>query len=130
MAERLAQISLEFAENRDVLYRKKHQEYQADLSFIHSAELYNDKPLEEPEYEGLEDAAGSAAASTHGSLRDLQQAQLNGSFKFELPKAGKHSLEFVQQINDAMEQRDADLTTVAVCPQIALTAFPVTAASV
>ena len=117
MADRLHQISLDFAENRDILYRKKHQEYQADLFFIQSANLYDDKPLEEPEYDGSEDAAGSAAASTHGSLRNIQQAQLNGHLRLEgvSLKTGKHSLEFVQEINDAMEQRDADLITVAVC---------------
>ncbi|KAK4697233.1 hypothetical protein P7C71_g817, partial [Lecanoromycetidae sp. Uapishka_2] len=112
MAERLAQISLDFAENRDYLYRRKHQEYQADLSLIQSADLYNDKPLEEPDYNGVEDAVVSAAPSTHGNLRD-QQLQLNGSSKLDAPRTGRHSLEFVQDINDAMEQRDADLTTVA-----------------
>lgn len=121
MAERLAQISLDFAENRDVLYRKKHQEYQADLNFIQQADLYNDKALEEPEYDGPDDAAESVAASTHDSARDLQQAQLNGNYKVDIPRTGRHSLEFVQEINDAMEQRDADLTTVAVCLQYTVT---------
>ncbi len=116
MADRLTQISVDFAENRDILYRRKHQEYQADLGFIHSANPYEDKPLEEPEYDGSEDAAGSAAASTQGSLCNPHLAQLNGHPRQEVPflKSGKNSSDFVQEINDAMEQRDVDLSTVAV----------------
>ena len=115
MENRLAEISNTFAENRDHLYRKQLQALQADMNYIQAARLYDNVPLDEIGDEGLEEINTSAAASTIGSLRNAQQAHLNGHTRLEAPyKTGPQTAEFIQEINDAMEQRDADLTTIVV----------------
>ena len=111
--DRFHQYGAALNENREPLYRTKHQEYQADLAFIQSANLYDNKPLEEPDYDGLEDFLESAAASTHGSLRHIPHAQTNGKSSPWL--AGKHSFGFVYDVNNSMEERDVGLITLAVC---------------
>ena len=116
MENRLAEISSSFAENRDHLYRKQLQVLQADMNYIQAARLYDNVPLDEIGDEGPEEPNTSAAASTAGSLRNAHQAYLNGHTRLEAPyKTGPQTAEFIQEINDAMEQRDADLTTLVVC---------------
>ena len=116
MENRLAEISSSFAENRDHLYRKQLQALQADLNYIQTARLYDNTPLDEVGDEGPEEFNTSAAASTAGSLRNAHQAYLNGHTSLEAPyRTGRQTAEFIQEINDAMEQRDADLTTLVVC---------------
>ena len=106
--DRLADIVQNFTENRDANYRKQLQQYQADINFINSAQLYNDRPLLEPgENEGEE-----AGVKT---TRPQQPNLLNGNARVEaLPKTGKHATRFVQEINDAMEERDTNLTATVV----------------
>ena len=115
MENRLAEISSSFAENRDHLYRKQLHAFQADMSYIQAAQLYDDGPLDEIGDEGPEETSTSAAGSSAGSLRNAHQEHLNGHTRLEVPyKTGPQTAEFIQEINDAMEQRDADLTTVVV----------------
>ena len=116
MENRLADINNSFADNRDHLYRKQLQALQADMNYIQAARLYDNAPLDEVGDEVLEETNTSAAASTTGSLRNAHQAYLNGHTRLEVPyKTGRQTAEFIQEINDAMEQRDADLTTLVVC---------------
>ena len=116
MENRLAEISSSFAENRDHLYRKQLQALQADMNYIQAARLYENVPLDEIGEEGPEETNTSTAASTAGSLRNAQQTYLNGHARLEVPyKTGPQTAQFIQEVNDAMEQRDADLTTVVVC---------------
>ena len=112
MEDRFAQISHEFNENRDLYYRKQLQSFQVDIDFIRNAALYVDKPLDEFGDEGTEEATTSAAASTQGSVRNVN---LNGDARHGLHlKNGAYAAKFAHKINDALEQRDADLTNVAV----------------
>jgi hypothetical protein len=122
MADKLAEISNNFAANRDAIYRQQLQAYQADINFIQSANLYDNKPLDDPADDLLEEAVGSAAASTQGSLRHSQQVLSNGGGRIEPTfKTGKYASKYVQEINNAMEQRDVDLTTLAVRPPVLTT---------
>lgn len=115
MENALAEISSSFAENRDHLYRKQLQALQADMNYIQAARLYDNVPLDGIGDEGPEEANTSAAASSAGSLRNAHQAHLNGHTRLEFPyKTGPQTAQFIQEINNAMEQRDADLTTVVV----------------
>ena len=117
MADRLTEISNNFTANRDTFYRQQLQAYQADINYIQQANPYSNKPLEDPTDDPSEEAAGSAAASTQGSLRTTQQTHQNTIGRTELPfKTGRHTAQFVQAINDTMEKRDVDLTTLVVCP--------------
>lgn len=115
MADRLTEISNNFAEHRDVYYRKQLSTLQQDINYINKAKLYDDKPLPESGEDNLEEANASAAASTSGSIRHTQQGHLNDSAKLQAaPQTGRHTAQFVQEVNDAMEKKDVDLAVVAV----------------
>ena len=107
MEERFTQISSDFNENRDLCYRRQFQAFQIDIDFIRHAELYSEKPLDDTGDYAAEDHPTSATASIQEGIR----IALNGNTPL---KGGKYAAEFTKAINDAMEQRDADLTTVAV----------------
>jgi len=113
MVDRLTEISNNFAENRDAIYRKRLQSYQADITFINNANLYDNKPLDDF---GDDPAANtSPALSGQGSVRSTQQGIFNGHMRIDQPlETGKHAARFVQEVNDALEQKDADLTAAAV----------------
>ena len=116
MENRLAEISSSFAENRDHIYRKQLQALQADMNYIQAARLYDNVPLDQIGDEGPEEASTSAAASAAGSFRNAHQAHLPNHMRLETThRTGPRTAEFIQEVNDAMEQRDADLTTIVVC---------------
>lgn len=112
LQDRLAEISSNFAENRDANYRKQLQQYQADINFIHNAQLYENKPLLEPGEEENDNALMNGAAGVRQQLPSLA----NGNARHEaLPRTGRHAARFIDEVNDTMEQRDVDLTASAVC---------------
>ena len=122
MADKLTEISNNFAANRDAIYRQQLQAYQADINFIQSANPYDNKPLDDPADDPLEEAVGSTAASTQGSLRYSQQFLSNGGGRIKpIFKTGKYASKYVQEINNTIEQRDVDLTTLAVRPPVLTT---------
>ena len=108
MMDKLNEISTNFAENRDLHYRRQLATYQADINYINMAQLYDNKPLEEPDEESGEEATTTAIA---------QQPLLNGSTRLEATSSltGKNTAMFIHEINNAMEERDAELSAVAVC---------------
>ncbi|KAL8642494.1 MAG: hypothetical protein Q9228_000812 [Teloschistes exilis] len=91
MAERLRDISTNFAENREYHYRRQLQALQRDLSFITYAEPYRDRPLDEINDELALDGGNDAQ-----------------------PRAGKWARKFIEEVNNAMEDRDAQLCLVVV----------------
>ena len=118
MEERLAQITHDFAENRDLYYRKHLSILHADMEYISQCNPYDDKPLEEFQGYNAEEAVASAAGSTNGSVRaGAGSFYTNGSMRLDPSyRPGKYALEYVKEINDALEQKDADLAAVAVSP--------------
>ena len=113
MEDRFAQIGQQFNENRDIYYRKEHQSIQYDIDFIRNADLYSAKTLDETGDELIFEPPISAAVSFTGSLRTQAST---GNAKTEIPYGfGRNAAQFAHAINDAMEQRDADLTAVVVC---------------
>ena len=116
MTERLTEISSNFAENRDALYRERLRSYQADITFINTAQLYENKPLDE--VESLEHLNANPVASTQGNLR-TSQLQPNGNSGAPNPiSLGKHAVLFAQEVNDALERKDASLVEVAVSQKL------------
>ena len=110
MEERFAQIGREFNENRDLYYRKQLQEYQLGLDAIRHSDLYVNKPLDDFGNETADETL-SAAVSTHGSVRTLNSI---GSTKVDAPWRSAAYARFALAVDDAMEQRDVDLTTIVV----------------
>ncbi|KAI9696044.1 MAG: hypothetical protein M1836_005875 [Candelina mexicana] len=112
LADRLSDLTANFSNNRDNHYRQQLQALQIDMNLITSANPYSDKPLEDTgdEIANLVNIAAGGNSSTGanggqgGSHRRLEvdTAQL----------AGKWYARFAEEVNNAMESRDAQLTLV------------------
>lgn len=110
MEDRLAQITNDFTRDRDLIYRKQLQAFQLDIDYIRRASPYAETPLDDMGGDSNEDFTNSATASSSGKLGG--QTYINGNAVSG--RIGPNAAKFAQEINDTMEQRDADLTTVAV----------------
>ena len=106
--DRLADIVQSFAENRDTNYRKQLQQYQADINFINCAQLYNDKPLLEPGEDEEEEVVVNTTRQQQASL------QTGGARVESQAKTSRFATRFVQDVDDAMEERDVNLTATVV----------------
>jgi Sds3-like len=94
-------LSNDFRENRSAYFHKQIVALQHDMNLITQADPYNPEPLDDSPraIAGLIDvaAAGTPYQSEMSSL------------------AGKWYSEFVQEINEAKEARDIELTQLMVC---------------
>ena len=106
MTDRLAEISNNFSENRDTHYRERLRSLQTDIAYINNALLYDNKPLEDVGYDQVEDLNTSAGLSTQGSIR-------NGGMVLPTP-LGRHAANFIHEVNDALEEKDARMVGVTV----------------
>ena len=107
IADRLTDIVNNFAEKRDVFYGQRLLSLTADMNHINNAQLYDNKALEESDYDITDnqqpDASLLAGASGGQGVRVQPRQRL-----------GKHAAAFVQDVNDALEDKDAELTRLAV----------------
>ncbi|KAL8801635.1 MAG: hypothetical protein Q9182_004320 [Xanthomendoza sp. 2 TL-2023] len=85
MAERLRDIEDNFASNRDFYYRQQLQALQRDANIITCAEPYRNQPLDEP----------------------MDENGMMGQ-----PRSGKWARGFIEQVNNAMEERDTNLSLI------------------
>ncbi|KAL8741427.1 MAG: hypothetical protein Q9184_008386 [Pyrenodesmia sp. 2 TL-2023] len=106
MMDRLNEISANFAENREYHYRRQLQALQRDMNLITYAEPYKNQPLDEL----IDDADDEVSMSATG-LRGGQLAGTAGAGDTQ-PKAGKWGRRFIEEVNNAMEDRDAQLSLV------------------
>lgn len=113
LAERLKDISVSFAQNRDDHYRKQLQTLQLDMNHINHAQPYENAPLDDFSSDILEEtnAAGPSTAN-EGFRMSMMGARM--SDMEALPRSGSWFSRYTQEINDAMEEKDAQLTLVAV----------------
>ena len=113
LLERFNDLNNSFVRNRDAIYRSQMQVLQYDMNYINNVGLYNNKPLDDfadDIIDGLTMMApsnGNGARSSQAGARTLDIEAL--------PGAGKWVSEFINEVNDAMEERDVQLTLVAVC---------------
>ncbi|KAL9100318.1 MAG: hypothetical protein Q9163_004297 [Psora crenata] len=114
MADRLTEISNNFTENRDMHYRERLRSFHTDIACIKNAPLYDNKYLDDSGADLPEDLNPSAAGNTQGGVRTGQQPQFSGNGSIEVPATlGRHAAQFLQEVNDALEQKDADLVTAS-----------------
>ncbi|KAI4178460.1 MAG: hypothetical protein LQ346_007439 [Caloplaca aetnensis] len=106
MMDRLHEISANFAENRDYHYRRQLQALQRDMNLITYAEPYRNQPLDE-----LIDDADDEASIPASGTRAGQNGGTAGAGD-RLPKVGKWGRRFIEEVNNAMEDRDAQLSLV------------------
>ena len=112
--ERLNDINASFNVNREAYSRIQLNSLSRDMNYISRADLYQPKPLDDSADEIYAATTASTADNNHISIRS--GGAINGLTDGE-PRAGtgKWSAIFIQEINNAMEERDAQLTETAVC---------------
>ena len=76
------------------------------MNFITYAEPYNDKPLKETWDDTEDEISGGPARNNRNRLAAVADKREQ--------KAGKWARRFVEEVNNAMEDRDTQLTLVAV----------------
>ncbi len=118
LADKLNEITMAFSQNRDAHYRQQMQQLQADIHLIMCADPCQNEPLE--------DNGEIIAQMVDAFLRELPGAvsmnPLNGQsvpYRPDLEDPamkGRLYAKFAEQINNAMEERDAQLTMLSVCP--------------
>ncbi|KAG9985584.1 hypothetical protein KCU78_g20726, partial [Aureobasidium melanogenum] len=103
ITDKLADMIQTFTQDQHQHYRAQLQAIQVDMTMILRANPYENSPLDD----SAEDVEREIENVTGGSLPNTDAA-----VKDYLALAGKRYHEYVQQINHALEQRDADLTAL------------------
>lgn len=98
LADRLAEITMQFSQNRDLHCRQELLALQVDMHLITEADVYDKAPLED-NGEEIQRLVEEIASRT--TIKPMGPPE----------RAGRVYSEFVKEINNAVEQRDADLTT-------------------
>lgn len=102
LTDKLTEITMDFKGNRDSYYRSQLHAIQTDVHLIMHADVYDE---ENPLADYAEDIR-TLVSSVTGMLQ-----QNNGNPPDFSPIAGKIYSEFIQEISDESEKRDADLAT-------------------
>jgi len=97
--QRIKEISDTFAAQRESHLRNQLNALHRDIQFVNRAEVYTNKPLDE-----IADDVFSDIASQQGSVDGESKA----------PALGRLAAEFVEDVNDALEERDASITATHV----------------
>ncbi len=124
LAERLEDISVNFTQNRDDNYRKQLQTLQFDTNYINSAQPYENAPLEDLST----DIHNEMIAAMIGNSNEAHRSSTAGVRIPEMevpPRAGMWASNYIQEINDSMEERDTQLTLVAVWTISPRRSFPI-----
>ena len=118
LSEKLLDLTSAFAQSRDVHYRQQLQILQADMGLILNAELYHDHPLDDHGQDIIGMVENMLAVGGYTTLpaNNATGGQGNHS-RSDLDSSamkGKSYAKFVEKVNDLMEERDAQMTVVAV----------------
>jgi hypothetical protein len=105
LAEKLTDMMASFSDNRDSHYRAQLAALQADISLILKADPYANKPLDE-------DGEEASELITQIMGPNLPSAPSAGTDY--IAQVGKHYSRFVEAVNDAMEERDVNISMLFV----------------
>ena len=112
LSERLNAIGANFAQNRDAYYRSRLQSLQLAMNYINSTELYKSQPLNDNPVEIFEELSVAAADNAQRVAQAGARLSMNVE---EVPASTEMWVAaYTREINDAVENRDANLTAVAV----------------
>ncbi|KAI9657984.1 MAG: hypothetical protein M1821_002641 [Bathelium mastoideum] len=101
LQDRLSDMVANFSKDRDQHYRAQLNALQVDMNLIMRADAYVDSPLDDDP-----DAIAELIKELTGGSVPQNQAALQDFFAM----AGRRYQDFVQQVNKAQEERDANLT--------------------
>ena len=106
LSEKLNELTNSFANNRDSHYRQQLQALQVDMNLITRADPYRDAPFDDMGDEIAELVAQTTGGNTQGGAGPGQSMVAS--------LAGRWYAQYVEEINDAIEVRDADMTMLEV----------------
>ncbi|KAL8848388.1 MAG: hypothetical protein Q9221_006587 [Calogaya cf. arnoldii] len=106
LVERLQDIENNFAGNRDFYCRQQLQALNRDANIITCAAPYRNQPLDE-----LNVALDPDENLPVSGNRGHQNGEIMGNGERQ-PKAGKWARGFIEQVNNAMEDRDTQLSLI------------------
>ncbi|KAH8600768.1 Sds3-like-domain-containing protein [Bisporella sp. PMI_857] len=96
LADRLEELITRFSQSKDIHYREQLQAIQIDMNLIMEADAYGQRPLKD-QGEDIDDMVLDSIKNMRTVLAPP-------------PRAGKLYADFANQVNDAMEDRDRELT--------------------
>jgi hypothetical protein len=105
LADKLSDMMASFSDNRDSHYRAQLAALQADINLILKADPYTNKPLED---------AGEEASELITSIMGTTTLTAPSAGTDYVAQCGKYYGRFVDSVNDAIEDRDRDLTMLFV----------------
>ncbi|KAI9673802.1 MAG: hypothetical protein M1829_003920 [Trizodia sp. TS-e1964] len=113
LADRLTEVNTSFVHNSEFHYRQQLQALQIDMSLITRADAYAEHPLADSSSDIIE-LVGSAMSSSHGAAAAAAggvnaggQKRTEGDLS---PMSGFWLSKFMDEVNNAIEQRDTQLT--------------------
>ncbi|KAF2493435.1 hypothetical protein BU16DRAFT_619763 [Lophium mytilinum] len=101
LSDKLQEMVASFADNRDTHYKAQLAAVQADMNLIMRADPYANKPLED----SGEEAAELIQTILGNHTRPAPSAETD-----YVAQVGSYYSRFVEAVNDAMEERDYNLT--------------------
>jgi hypothetical protein len=105
LSEKLGEMMASFSENRDSHYRAQLAALTADINLIMKADPYANESLDD----GGEEAAELISTIMGNNVPSAPSAGTD-----YIAQCGKHYARFVDAVNDAMEERDYNLTMLHV----------------
>lgn len=98
LADRLEEITKSFSQNRDMHYREQLQAIQIDMNLIMEADPNSKEPLKDQPLD-----VDALVLENVKTIRKTLDPVIP-------PRAGRMYADFAKEINDAMEERDSNLT--------------------
>jgi hypothetical protein len=113
LADKLSEMMATFSDNRDSHYRAQLAALQADINLIMKADPYKNEPLED---------SGQEASELISQIMGNNVPTAPSAGTDYVAQCGKHYSRFVDAVNDAMEERDYNLTMLYVRTRSSLVA--------
>lgn len=113
LADKLSEMMATFSDNRDSHYRAQLAALQADINLIMKADPYKNEPLEDN---------GQEASELISQIMGNNIPTAPSAGTDYVAQCGKHYSRFVDAVNDAMEERDYNLTMLYVRTRSSLVA--------
>lgn len=116
LSEKLNEITAAFSNNRDSHYRQQLQTLQADMNLIMRADPYQGRPLDDFGDDVAELVGAAMAGTSYAAVNGAGVG--HGGQRRPDPEAsassGRWYARYVEEVNNAMEERDAALTVLHV----------------
>lgn len=103
LADKVGEMVANFSDNRDSHYRAQLSALQADISLILKADPFANKPL---------DDSGEEAKDLIAQIMGNNVPSAPSAGTDYIAQVGKYYASFVDAVNDALEERDVNLTNL------------------